>query len=154
MDINKELNDLFQEYLIPRQLTESGESEEDSINRSEGVKRAIQKMFIKYVILGFDSIKPMLEDLEGADKLYEAMSNRESKEVADEIFYSAIKEVQDFVAGEYGLAPRRKKEYEKLAEQLEEKYGEGAIGNNINRVILKNKGSNPGDSCGGGGCGC
>ncbi len=140
MEINKELNDIFQEYFVQPQLIDSEESQADSTNKGEGIKRAIQKMFIKHIILEFDDIKPLLEDVDGANKLYEAICDKETKEVANEVFYGAIKEVQDLIAGQYGLAPRVKKEYEKLAEELEEKYGDGAIESNINRLILKNRG--------------
>ena len=142
MEINKELNDIFQEYYVQPQLIDSEENQPDSTstNKSEGIRRAIQKMFVKHIILEFDDIKPLLEDVDGANKLYEAICNKESKEVANEVFYDAIKEVQELVAGQYGLATKIKKEYEKLAEELEEKYGDGAIENNINRLILKNRG--------------
>jgi hypothetical protein len=140
MEINKELNDIFQEYFVQPQLIDSEESQADSTNKGEGIKRAIQKMFIKHIILEFDDIKPLLEDVDGANKLYEAICDKETKEVANEVFYGAIKEVQDLIAGQYGLAPRVKKEYEKLAEELEGKYGDGAIESNINRLILKNRG--------------
>jgi len=140
MEINKELNDIFQEYFVQPQLIDSEESQADSINKGEGIKRAIQKMFIKHIILEFDDIKPLIEGVDGANKLYEAICDKETKEVANEVFYGAIKEVQDLIAGQYGLAPRVKKEYEKLAEELEEKYGDGAIESNINRLILKNRG--------------
>ncbi len=153
MEINKELNDIYQEYFVKPQLIDSEESPSGEVkSRDEELKRVIQKMFIKFVILEFDSIKPMLEDVEGAERLHKAISDKDSREAADEVFYGAIKEVQEFIAGEYGMGPRRKKEYEKLAEHLEEKYGDGAIENNVNRVILKNRGSNIGDSCKGGGC--
>lgn len=140
MEMNKELNDFFQEYFVQPQLINSEDSNQDSMNKVEGIKGAIQKMFVKHIILEFDDIKPLLEDMDGANKLYEAICDKESKEVANEVFYGAIKEVQDLIAGQYGLAPRVKKDYEKLAEELEEKYGDGAIENNINRLILKNRG--------------
>lgn len=140
MEMNKELNDFFQEYFIQPQLINSEDGSQDSMNKVEGIRGAIQKMFVKHIILEFDDIKPLLEDVDGANKLYEAICDKESKEVANEIFYGAIKEVQDLIAGQYGLAPRVKKDYEKLAEELEEKYGDGAIENNINRLILKNRG--------------
>lgn len=140
MEMNKELNDFFQEYFVQPQLINSEDSNQDSMNKIEGIRGAIQKMFVKHIILEFDDIKTLLEDVDGANKLYEAICDKESKEVANEVFYSAIKEVQDLIAGQYGLAPRVKKDYEKLAEELEEKYGDGAIEKNINRMILKNKG--------------
>lgn len=140
MEINKELNDIFQEYFVQPQLIDSEESQVDSTNKSEGIRRAIQKMFIKHIILEFDDINPLLEDVEGANKLYEAICDKETKEVANEVFYGAIKDVQDLIAGQYGLAPRVKKECEKLVEELEEKYGDGAIEENINRLILKSRG--------------
>lgn len=153
MEINKELNDIYQEYFVKPQLIDSEESQSEEIKmRDEGLKRVIQKMFIKFIVLDFDNIKPMLEEVDGANNLYEAISNKDSRQAADEVFYNAIKEVQEFIAGEYGMGPRRKKEYEKLAEHLDEKYGDGAIESNVNRVILKNRGSNIGDSCGGDKC--
>lgn len=139
-EINKELNDIFQEWFVQPQLIDSEESQTISTNKSEGIKRAIQKMFVKHIILEFDDIKPLLEGVEDADKLYEAICSKETKEIANEVFYGAIREVQELIAGEYDLAPRVKKDYEKLAEELDEKYGDGAIEKNINRLILKNRG--------------
>ena len=110
MEINKELNDIYQEYFVKPQLIDSEESPSGEVkSRDEELKRVIQKMFIKFVILEFDSIKPMLEDVEGAERLHKAISDKDSREAADEVFYGAIKEVQEFIAGEYGMGPRRKK---------------------------------------------
>lgn len=142
MEINDELMGFLQTYFVERQLLDSDDSKsEDHKVRDAGVTRIIQKMFIKHQILEFDNIKPILEDVEGAHKLYEAIENREGKEFAKNIFYDSIREVQDFIAGEYGMAPRRKKEHEILAETLEKRYGNNLITSNINRVITKNNSS-------------
>ncbi len=150
-EINQELNNFFQEYFVKPQLINSGHDDEYD-QKKEGLKRAIQKCFIQYHILEFDNMKAFLEDNKSADKIYEALSKKESREVANEIFNNAINEVKEIIAGEFGMAPRRKKEYEILAEELEKKYGEKSIDNNVNRVI--SKGGSIGDSCSDGGCGC
>ncbi|MEK6828526.1 MAG: hypothetical protein AABY15_00135 [Nanoarchaeota archaeon] len=155
MEINDELREFLQIYFVEPQLLGSDETKtEEAKLREEGLKRIIQKMFIKHQILEFDSIKSILETQEGASELYEAISDKKGEDVARETFDNAIKEVQEFIAIQFGMAPRRKKEHEILAEKLEEKYGTGLIENNINRMIFKNIGTTGGDGCSGGGCGC
>ena len=154
MENNEEWRGIIQQWFVEPQLLDSDETKtEENRLKDEGLKRVIQKIFIKHQILGFDDIKPILEGQEVAMELFEAISKRESREVANEIFNNAIKEVKEFVAGEYDMAPRRKKEYEILAEKLEGRYGINAIDENVNRLITKKRGTSIGDSCAGGGCG-
>lgn len=150
MEINKEMNDFLQEYFAERQAT--GDDSNGDGKKDEGLNKVIQKMFVRHQVMKFDSIKPLLEDDEDASKLYDALVQKEGRETANEIFLAAIKEAKDLIGSQFDLAPRRKKSFELLAEQLDEKYGEGAIGENINRVIKK--GGNSADSydCGPGGC--
>lgn len=155
MEVNEEMRGFIQQWFVEPQLLDSDDTKtEENQLRNEGIKRVIQKMFIKYQVLGFDSIKPLLENAEGAQDLYEALSNKDGEEFAKEIFVSAIKEAQESVAAEYGMGPRRKKEHEILAEKLDEKYGIGSIESNINRMIFKTRGGNDTVDCSDSGCGC
>lgn len=150
-EISKETNDFLQEYFVKPQLINSGHDEVD--RKAEGLKRAIQKCFIQHFILGIENVSQVIQEDDNSSKIYNALAEKESKEVANEVFENAIKEVKEFIAGEFGMAPRRKKEHEILAEELEKKYGEKSIDSNVNRVILKG-GSVGSGGCSDGGCGC
>lgn len=155
MEHNEEMRGFIQQYIVEPQLLDSDDSKtEDDKIRSEGLKRVIQKEFVKYQVIGSEALKPMIENVDEFRELYEAVSKKHSKETADEIFNEAIQDAINTIAGEFGLASRRKKSYEILAEELDKKYGENSINTNVDRVITKHGGSNIGESCSGGGCGC
>ena len=142
----------IQEHYIQEQLEGDGVEEEEKIkNIGEGLKKVIQQAFIKHQIIEFDSIKPLLEDNDSMNELFEAISKKESKEAAREVFNNAIEESKTFIATEYGLSPKRRKAHEILAEELDKKFGEGHISNNVNNLLEKNVGHG-GHVCDDGGC--
>ena len=152
-EISEDWIRIVQEYIIEYQLKGTGEESDEKRNEnSDGLKKIIQQEFIKENI-STDNIKGMLEDNDKAFELHRAITDRSSKENADNIFHEAIDELKKFIEVTYGLSPRRKKAHEILAEELDKKFGEGHISNNVNHLLEKNVGHG-GHVCDDGGCGC
>lgn len=153
--ISKDWVRIVQEYIIEEQLKGAGEGEGDERrnSNSEGLKKIIQQAFIKHQILSFDNIKALLENDDDIFELYETISKRSSSDKAKDVFYEAIGDLKDFIKVNYGLAPKRKKAHEILSEKLDEKFGDGHIDGNVNKLLEKNLG-NGGTVCDDGGCGC
>jgi len=126
-----------QEYIQEPNAKDDEVTLEERRNRSDEFKNAIQKAFINYQILGFDSIKPLLEDTE-IGKIYESLPDDESRKKFTDKVRDSINEVKESVAVEFRLIKKRKKAHELLLEHLDDKYGEAGIDSNINRVINKN----------------
>lgn len=148
--INENMREIIQEYFVKPQLLysdENEESKEDISERAAGLKKIIQKGFIKYAVVNWDGLNSLLEDDEDMQLLYEAIENRDSKEAAKEVFNNAIEEAKKAIAVDFGLAPRRKKEHEILAEELDDKFGANHINKNINNLISKNIGYSGESDC-------
>lgn len=151
--INEEVRSFIQEWFVKPQLLHS---EDDDVReeRAEGLKKIIQKGFLRYALMQWDNLKALLEDDEEMNALYEAIEKKESSKQARKVFEDAISDVKKEIAPRYGLAPKRKMQHEILAERLNQKFGEDHINQNINNLIQKNIGNSGEVDCEGGSCGC
>ena len=150
--ISEDLREFIQEWFVKPQLLDS-DSQDYNNERSEGLKKIIQKEFVKRVIVEWDNLRLLLDDSDELTELYSAIENSDSKESAENIFNEAISEAKKAIAVDYDLAPRRKLEHEILSERLDKKFGEGHINNNINSLIQKNIGNGGEVDCDDGSCG-
>jgi hypothetical protein len=150
--INENVREFIQEWFVKPQLLDSDEDVVERGERAEGLKKVIQKGFIKYAVLNWDNLKAILEDDDDMIALHDALSKKESRQVANDVFQGAIDEAKKVIAVEFGLAPRRKLEHEILSEQLDARFGENHISNNINNLIKKNVGNGGDSDCDDGSC--
>jgi len=151
MTINEDLRGFIQEYFVQPQLL-APEDEGERIERAEGLKKVIQKGFIKYAVLNWDNLKAILEDDEDMIALHDALAKKESRQVANDIFNNAIDDAKKVIAVEFGLAPRKKLAHEILSEELDKKFGKNHINQNINKLIQKNIGNGGDADCDDGSC--
>ena len=151
--INEDVREIIHEWFVKPQLLDSDEDVETKGERASGLKKIIQKGFIKYAVLNWDNLKAILEDDEDMIALHDALAKKESRQVANDVFQDAIDEAKKAIAVEFGLAPRRKLEHEILAEELDKRFGNNHINNKINHLIQKNIGNGGDSDCDDGSCG-
>ena len=148
--INEDIRGFIHEYFVKPQLLDSEDGGEIA-ERTEGLNKVIQKGFIKYAVLNWGNLEDILED-DDMNAIHEALSKKESRKVANQIFEDAIDSAKKLIAVEFGMAPKRKLAHEILSEELDTKFGEGHINKNINDLIKKSTGNREDSDCDDGYC--